>query len=152
MRGSSQPATKNKKKRKRRWCCCSKRQRQETGFIWIIINISDLGALFTHRGVQGWNENANTFKEKKKKATTRWDSKKEAVKYWHWLPAALLWFTSLILCTRDPGVRGGGVVPPLHPPPQPHQPGGDQRQAGFHEDRQGGSQGKRVGGFLQRSK
>lgn len=56
---------KKQKKRKRRWCCCSERQRQETGFIWIIINISDLGALLTHT-VQGWNENANTFKEEKK--------------------------------------------------------------------------------------
>lgn len=65
MRGSSQPARKNKKKRKKRLSCCSERQRQETGFIWIIINISDLGALFTHT-VQGWNENANTFKEEKK--------------------------------------------------------------------------------------
>lgn len=31
---------------------------------------------------------------------------------------------------RDPGVCGGRVFPALHPPPPPHQPGGDKRQTG----------------------
>lgn len=50
--------------------------------------------------------------------------------------------TAVIFCVRDSGVCGGGVVPALYPSSQPHQPGGDQRQAGVHEDRGAGSQGQ----------
>lgn len=49
---------------------------------------------------------------------------------------------NVISCIRDSGVCGGCVFPALYPSPQPHQPGGDQRQAGVHEDREGRSEGE----------
>lgn len=42
---------------------------------------------------------------------------------------------SVILFNRNSGVCGGSIVPALYPSSQPHQSGGDQRQAGVHEDR-----------------
>lgn len=50
--------------------------------------------------------------------------------------------TEVVLCVRDSGVCGGGVVPALHPSSQPDQPGGDQRQAGVREDGGAGAQGQ----------
>lgn len=48
----------------------------------------------------------------------------------------------VISCIRGPGVCGGRLFPALHPSSQPHQPGGDQRQTGVHENREGRSEGK----------
>ena len=41
---------------------------------------------------------------------------------------------------RGPGVCGGRLFPALYPSPQPHQPGGDQRQTGVPERREGRAQ------------
>ena len=49
---------------------------------------------------------------------------------------------NVISCIRHPGVCGGRLLPALYPSPQPYQPGGDQRQTGVHEDREGWCQGK----------
>lgn len=51
---------------------------------------------------------------------------------------------AVAFCVRDSGVCGGGVIPALHPSSQPHQPGGDQRQAGVHEAREAGPQGQQT--------
>lgn len=50
-------------------------------------------------------------------------------------------YSNELLFIRNPGVRGGGLLPALHPSSQPYQPGGDQRQAGVHESGGAGSKG-----------
>lgn len=45
---------------------------------------------------------------------------------------------ALVFCVRDSGVCGGGLVPALYPSSQPHQPGGDQRQAGVRGEQGAG--------------